>query len=171
MTLSDIRSSLRARPDRPHRVRGHPRLGESAAIGHSPREVFLAGLSCSHQNFPQSIARPTADMASRPRSSAPLPCADGAPPYAAASILVNDCGGVLASHGNIHQGPYRPFLTRWGASERLPWGEPVRGAASVGVRFGAHRGSRQWRKFCRNSIRFHLLHMLATAETNLSFAS
>jgi transposase len=31
--------------------------------------------------------------------------------------------------------------------------------------------SRQWRKFCRNSIRFHLLHMLATAETNLSFAS
>jgi hypothetical protein len=31
--------------------------------------------------------------------------------------------------------------------------------------------SRQWRKFCRNSIRFHLLHKLATAETNLSFAS
>jgi hypothetical protein len=31
-------------------------LGESAAIGHSPLGLFLTGLSCSQQNFPQSIA-------------------------------------------------------------------------------------------------------------------
>jgi hypothetical protein len=60
--------------------------------------------------LPAIDCRPTADMASRPRSSARLPWNDGAPPYAAASILVNDCGASFASHGNNHRGPYRPYF-------------------------------------------------------------
>jgi hypothetical protein len=62
-------------------------------------------------------------MASRPRSSARLPCADGAPPYAAASILVNDCGASLPPTEIITEALIDPILTRWGASERLPRAE------------------------------------------------
>jgi hypothetical protein len=72
----------------PHRVRGHPRLqhrqpkfassvtrlGESAAIGHSPRGVFFDGTALFPAELPAIDCRPTADMASRPRSSARLPC-------------------------------------------------------------------------------------------------
>ena len=72
----------------PHRVRGHPRLqhrqpkfassvtrlGESAAIGHSPRGVFFDGTVLFPAELPAIDCRPTADMASRPRSSARLPC-------------------------------------------------------------------------------------------------
>jgi hypothetical protein len=33
-----------------------------------------------------------------------------APPAAAALISVNDYGAPLASHGNNHRGPYRPYF-------------------------------------------------------------
>jgi hypothetical protein len=121
----------------PHRVRGHPRLqhrepkfassvtrlGESAAIGHSPRGDFFDGTVLFPADLPAIDCRPTADMASRPRSSARLPCADGAPPYAAASILVNDCGASLPPTEIITGALIDPILTRWSASERLPWAE------------------------------------------------
>jgi hypothetical protein len=125
-----------------HRVRGHlrlqhrqpkfassvTRLGESAAVGHSPRGVFFDGTVLFPAELPAIDCRPTADMASRPRSSARLPCADGAPPYAAASILVNDCGASLPSTEIITRALIDPHGL-----------EPVHGAASVDVRFGVHR--------------------------------
>ena len=43
-------------------------------------ESFLTGLSCSQQNFPQSIAGRLPIWRHDRRSSARLPCADGAPP-------------------------------------------------------------------------------------------
>ena len=58
----------------------------------------------------------------RDRSARP-PCADGAPPYAAASILVNDCGASLPPTEIITGALIDPILTRWGASERLPRAE------------------------------------------------
>ena len=52
-------------------------LGESAAIWHSPPGVFFDGTVLFPAELPAIDCRPTADMASRPRSSARLPCADG----------------------------------------------------------------------------------------------
>jgi hypothetical protein len=60
----------------PHRVRRHPRLqhhqpkfassvtrlGESAAIGHSPREVFFGGTELFPAELPAIDCRPTADV-------------------------------------------------------------------------------------------------------------
>ena|ERR1700681_4747122 len=62
-------------------------------------------------------------IASRPQSNARLPCAGGAPPYAAASILVNDCGASLPPTEIITGALVDPILTRWSASERLPRAE------------------------------------------------
>ena len=76
--------------------------------------------------LPAIDCRPTADMASRPRSSARLPWNDGAPPYAAASILVNDCGASLPPTEIITRALIDPVLTRRGASERLPRAENQR---------------------------------------------
>jgi len=98
-------------------------LGESAAIWHSPPGVFFDGTVLFPAELPAIDCRPTSDMASRPRSSARLPCADGAPPYAAASILVNDCGASLPPTEIITGALIDPILTRWSASERLPRAE------------------------------------------------
>jgi hypothetical protein len=142
----------------PAPVRGHARLqhrppkfassitwlGESAAIGHSPRGVFFDGTVLFPAELPAIDCRPTADMASRPRSSARLPCADGAPPYAAASILINDCGASLLSTEIITRGLIDPILTRRGASERLPRAEN-RCAVRLHHRFDNRAGL--WNRF------------------------
>src|SRR5882762_11761383 len=114
----------------PHGVRGHPRLqhrqpkfassvtrlGEGTAIGIRLVESFLTGLSCSQQNFPQSMAGRLPIWRHDRRSSARLPWADDAPPYAATLILVNDYGPSLPPSEIITRALIDPILTRWGAS-------------------------------------------------------
>src|SRR5260370_16142339 len=90
--FADTHASSTASRNSLHRSHG---LAKALRSGSRLVESFLTGLSCSQQNFPQSIAGGPPIWASRPRSSARLPCADGAPPYAAASILFNDCGASL----------------------------------------------------------------------------
>jgi hypothetical protein len=112
-------ASSTARRNSLHRSHG---LAKALRSGIRLVESFLTGLSFPAE-LPAIDCRPTADMASRPRSSARLPCADGAPPYAAASILVNDCGASLPPTEIITGALIDPILTRWGASERLPRAE------------------------------------------------
>jgi hypothetical protein len=71
----------------------------------------------------QPVIQPVKPSVQRYTSSARLPCADGAPPYAAASILVNDCGASLPPTEIITGALIDPILTRWSASERLPRAE------------------------------------------------
>src|SRR6202011_3570757 len=103
-----------------HRSHG---LAKALRSGSRLVESFLTGLSCSQQNFPQSIAGRLPIWRHDRRSSARLPWADGAPPYAAASILVNDCGASLPPTEIITGALIDPILTRWSASERLPRAE------------------------------------------------
>src|SRR5229473_8440825 len=125
---------------------------------HSPRGVFFDGTVLFPAELPAIDCRRTADMASRPRSSARLPCADGAPPYAAASILVNDCGASLPPTEIITGALIDPILTRWGASERLPRAEnqcAVRLQLMSGlVRIADSRQtSREVRRVCARRLR------------------
>jgi hypothetical protein len=136
---ASIPAAIWARPTAHHcppRVRGHARLqhrppkfalsvtwlGESAAIGQSPRGVFFDGTVLTQQKLPQSIAGGLPIWRHDRRSSAQLPWNDGAPPYAAASILVNDCGASLPPTEIITEALIDPILTRRGASERIPRG-------------------------------------------------
>ena len=130
-SFPSIPATIWARPTAHHcppRVRGHARLqhrppklassvtwlGESAAIGHSPRGVFFDGTvlpsGTSSNRLPADCRYGRHDR----RSSARLPCADGAPPYAAASILLNDCGASLPPTEIIARALIDPILTHWG---------------------------------------------------------
>jgi hypothetical protein len=123
--FADTYASSTASRNSLHRSHG---LGKALRSGIHLVESFLTGLSCSRQNFPQSIAGGLPIWRHDRRSSAQLPWNDGAPPYAAASILVNDCGASLPSTEIITRALIDPHGL-----------EPVHGAASVDVRFGVHR--------------------------------
>jgi hypothetical protein len=121
-TAAPLRGHLRLQHRRPKFASSVTRLGESAAIGQSPRGVFFDGTVLTQQKLPQSIAGGLPIWRHDRRSSAQLPWNDGAPPYAAASILVNDCGASLPPTEIITEALIDPILTRRGASERIPRG-------------------------------------------------
>jgi hypothetical protein len=72
--FADTYASSTAGRNSLHRSHG---LAKALRSGSRLVESFLTGQSCSQ--LPAIDCRQTADMASRPRSSARLPCADGAP--------------------------------------------------------------------------------------------
>ena len=74
--FADTHASSTASRNSLHRSHG---LAKALRSGIRLVESFLTGLSFPAE-LPAIDCRPTADMASRPRSSARLPCADGAPP-------------------------------------------------------------------------------------------
>ncbi len=71
--VADTHASSTARRNSLHRSHG---LAKALRSGIRLVESFLTGLSFPAE-LPAIDCRPTADMASRPRSSARLPCADG----------------------------------------------------------------------------------------------
>jgi hypothetical protein len=111
--FADTHASSTARRNSLHRSHG---LAKALRSGIRLVESFFDG-TCSQQNFPQSIAGGLPIWRHDRRSSARLPWADDAPPYAAASILVNDYGPSLPPSEIITRGLIDPILTRWGGSD------------------------------------------------------
>ena len=121
----------------PHRVRGHPRLqhrqpkfassvtrlGESAAIGHSPRGVFFDGTvlpSRTSRNRLPADCRYGVTTGDRARDCPGLMARHRMRPLQFWSMIV---GLSLPPTEIITGALIDPILTRWGASERLPRAE------------------------------------------------